>query len=334
MSNQKIQDYLFQRIREKLPPGQSLADTVSALLCISQDSAYRRIRGETLLVLEEASVLCRELNLSLDYLLQITENTVVFRNRERAVPNHNFKTFLKGVLYDLKQLQAAGEKSLIYVSKDLPVFYAFGQKATASFQYFTWMRNVFQHPDFLREPFSVNCLPPDVEALQQELLALYCKIPSIEIWSTETINSLLQALHHGVYTRLLTSNDRQAVAAALQQSLEHLQAQAAYGRKFLPGEDPRSKKENFQLFHNRMGLPNNTILTLHDGRKTVYLNYEALSYIDTSDEAFCNSVYEQLQDRMRRSTLISSVGEKQRNIFFNLLYAKLAQHVNNKKQPS
>ena len=47
MSALNIQNYLFQRIRERLPVDASLADIVAGLLYVSNDSAYRRIRGET-----------------------------------------------------------------------------------------------------------------------------------------------------------------------------------------------------------------------------------------------------------------------------------------------
>ncbi|MBA2329659.1 MAG: hypothetical protein H0V91_08575, partial [Flavisolibacter sp.] len=65
MATQLIQDTLFQRIKEKLSPNQSLADVISEILFVSNDSAYRRIRGETPLVLEEAQLLCQHFDISL-----------------------------------------------------------------------------------------------------------------------------------------------------------------------------------------------------------------------------------------------------------------------------
>jgi hypothetical protein len=335
MTRKRIQDYLFQRIRERLPTERSLVDTIAEALCISQDSAYRRIRGETLLVLEEASILCQQFNISLDHLLQLTEHSIVFRKPETGTSPRDFTTFLKGVLHELKALSTCQEKSLIYVSKDVPLFLQMCSKSVFSFHYYIWMRNVFQHPDFLQQPFSVQLLPADVESLGQELLSLYCKIPSTEIWCVESVNSILQQMNYCLHAGTMSREAMTEVSDGLHQALEHLQVQATYGRKFIPGEDPRSKKENFQLFYNRMGLSNNTILTCYDGKKTVYLNHESLSYIDTSDESFCDEVHQQLQDNMRRSTLISSVSEKQRNIFFNALYAKLPRYrFNNAKMAS
>jgi molybdopterin-guanine dinucleotide biosynthesis protein A len=207
-------------------------------------------------------------------------------------------------------------------------------KAVLAFRYFFWMRNVFQHPGFVRQTFSLRHLTPDIEALGQELFAAYCKIPSIEIWSVESINGILLQMHYYVKAGVMTKKDMQEVSAGLYQVLEHLQTQAAYGCKFLPGDNPHSKKENFQLFYSRMGVANNTVLATSEGKRKVYLNYEALSFIDTTDEAFGNKVYEQLQMNMRRSTLISRVSEKQRSIFFNILYAKLLRYETQNRKPA
>ena len=57
MTTTLAQDFLFQRIKEMLPQHVSMVDVVSEVLHVSSDSAYRRIRGETPLVLEEAKQL-------------------------------------------------------------------------------------------------------------------------------------------------------------------------------------------------------------------------------------------------------------------------------------
>jgi hypothetical protein len=160
-------------------------------------------------------------------------------------------------------------------------------------------------------------------------VAAYNSVPSTEIWSVESINGILLQVAYYVQAGLMSRDDMQQVYAGLRHTLEHLQLQAAYGCKFMPGEDPRSKKENFRLFFNRMGVDNNTILTTGEGQRRVYLNYDALSYIETTDEGYCQIVHEKLQSNMRRSTLISSVSEKQRNMFFNTLYGKLPLMENN-----
>jgi hypothetical protein len=140
---------------------------------------------------------------------------------------------------------------------------------------------------------------------------------------------LLQVAHY-TESGVMTSDEAAEVYEGLQKTLDHLQLQAASGCKFLPGTTAGGRKENLQLFYNRTGLGDNTILTTFDKKKMVYLNYDALNYIITTDEAFCNQVEEQLQVIMRRSTLISTVSEKQRSIFFNSLYEKIPTTLANK----
>lgn len=323
MPEKKIQEYLFQRIREILPAGRSLVDTVAEVLCVSPDSAYRRIRGETLLVLEEARILCRQFNLSLDQLLELSGESVVFQNIKLQTQTDDFKGYLQGILRQINHLNTFENKSIVYVTSDVPVFHQFSSPAFFAFRYFFWMKTMFQHPDFSNRKFSLDCLTPEIESLGREILTVYNKIPSVEIWNTESINSTLSQVNYYYNSDLMTREEMFAVQAGVRHMLEHLQVQAEYGCKFLPGEKAGGKKENFQLFYNRVGLGDNAIMTLHDGGKTFYLNYDSLNYLLTTDEAFCNEVYQKMQTIMRRSTLISSVSEKQRNIFFNTLYAKI-----------
>jgi hypothetical protein len=95
------------------------------------------------------------------------------------------------------------------------------------------------------------------------------------------------------------------------------------GCKFSPGENPQFKKSNFKFFYNRVMLGDNTILAITDHVKTVFLIFDVLNYMTTADDTFCNDTFQGLQNLMKRSTQISSVSEKQRNIFFNILIAKI-----------
>lgn len=72
------QQLFFNHIRSKLPSHLSFVDEVAELLNISNDSAYRRIRGEKPLGLDEVQVLCDKYQVSLDQLLRIKTDTVIF----------------------------------------------------------------------------------------------------------------------------------------------------------------------------------------------------------------------------------------------------------------
>jgi hypothetical protein len=120
-----------------------------------------------------------------------------------------------------------------------------------------------------------------------------------------------------------SDTDVQTIYDALQEVIEHLRQEAETGCKFYPGENPDFQKSNFQFYYNRVILGDNTIMSLLNGKKVLYLNYDVLNYMVTQDEKFCNDVYMKLQNLMRRATILSNVSEKQRNMFFNTLLKKI-----------
>ena len=327
MRGKPIQEVLFQHIKEILPVGVSLVDVISGLLHISPDSAYRRIRGETPLVLNEAQVLCHHFHLSLDQLLQFQNHSVVFQSVQIDNAGYTFENYLLGILENLKQIAACRQKQALYLSKDIPFFHHFSFKPLFAFRYFFWMKSILQHPDFTALPFSMHCLPPAVEKLGKEILQLYNAIPSIEIWNTECVNSCIaQVEYYREAGYIESDSDVEAIYEALKQTIEHVKNQAEAGCKYLPHEKPDVKKPNFDLYFNRVVLGDNTIMVLADGKKILYLNYDVLNYMVTRDEAFCNDTYAKLQLLMRRATILSNVSEKQRHIFFNMLLKKIPQH--------
>jgi hypothetical protein len=330
MLGTNIQDYLFQRIREKLAPSASLVDVVSDLLNVSTDSAYRRIRGETPLILEETAILCRHFSLSLDTLLSISSSTVAFTPIELNNSLYSFEQYLQDILKSFKYIDSHGQKNITYLTKDVPLFYHFMQRPLFAFRYFFWMKSILQHPDFIGLKFSLDYLPSHIERTGQEILKLYNQIPSTEIWNTECVNSVIGQIEYYREAGYFNSDeDVEMVYDALRKTLDHLKDQAEYGCKFLPGENPLSKKSNYGLFYNRVVLGDNTILVETDEKKTLYLIYDVLNYMVTQDERFCQEVYAKLKMLIRRGTIISNVSEKQRSVFFNILLRKIPVRVTN-----
>ncbi|HVG14925.1 MAG TPA: hypothetical protein VM935_08190, partial [Chitinophagaceae bacterium] len=110
---------------------------------------------------------------------------------------------------------------------------------------------------------------------------------------------------------------------SLAEVVEHIRSQAQYGCKYLPGENPDLKQNNYKLFYNHVVIGDNTILVSLNGKKTVYINYDVLNYMTTEDENFCNETSDKMQTLMRRATILSDASEKQRNIFFNTVLKKI-----------
>ena len=326
MAGDLAQDYLFQRIREMIPQHISLVDAVSEILNVSNDSAYRRIRGETLLVLEEAHRLCKHFQLSLDQSLNLKNNSTLFQTNYINSSHYTFENYLKDLYNQLKQVEGFIHKEIFFLIKDLHIFANMLSVPFFAFRYFFWNKSIIANTEYATKGFNPDCLSEEMKTLAEEMARIYCRIPSTEIWNTEAINSvILQVEYYKESGFFSSAADIKIIYDSVEEILYHLKEQAELGVKFYPGENPSMKKQNLRFFYNRVILGDNTILVTTDHIKTVYLNYNVLNYMVTRDERFCNNTYSEIETLIRRSTMISDTGEKQRNIFFNILISKIQE---------
>jgi hypothetical protein len=324
MDTDQSQEFLFQQIKELLPPQVSMVEAVSEILHVSSDSSYRRIRGETPLVLHEAKQLCDHFHISLDQLLDVQSGATMFQNVRIDYEAYNYEQYLKGLIQQAQQLRNFFHAELSYLSKDVPIFHNFYFKPLIAFRYFFWMKTMQLDPGFASRHFDFNCITPQIESLSQELLREYQCVPSTEIWNTESINSAISQIEFYKDSGYFSSAaDIKTVYEALEETIQHMKVQAEFGCKFMPGENPQMKKTNFRFFFNRVILGDNTILVTTDSTRTAYLNYGLLNYIVTKDEAFCKDCYDDIENIKKRSTLLSQTSERQRNIFFGILLSKI-----------
>ena len=326
MTGELAQDFLFQRIREMIPQHISLVDAVSEILNVSNDSAYRRIRGETPLVLEEAYRLCNHFHFSLDQSLNVNNNSTLFQTNYINSTHYTFENYLKDLYQQLKQIEGFIHKEIFFLTKDLHIFANMLSEPFFAFRYFFWNKSIMANKEYVTKAFNPDCLSPEIKALAGEMAKIYSRIPSTEIWNTEAVNSIILQVEYykemGIFS---SAADIKVIYDSVEETISHLKEQADLGVKFYPGENPSMKKQNLRLFYNRVILGDNTILVTTDHIKTVYLNYNVLNYMVTRDERFCSNTYSEIETLLKRSTMISDAGEKQRNIFFNILTSRIQE---------
>jgi len=124
-STDPIQVTLFQIIKEKLPTNVSFVHEISELLGISYDSAYRRIRGEKELSLEELKILCQQYRISLDMLFSVESQNIIFNSLAIGEQGCSFIQWLTTILNEIKDIHSCRQKEIFYSAKDIPIFHFF-----------------------------------------------------------------------------------------------------------------------------------------------------------------------------------------------------------------
>ncbi|TMI83911.1 MAG: hypothetical protein E6H10_07020 [Bacteroidetes bacterium] len=315
MNATDLQQQLFNHIKASQPPHISLADELCDLLDISYDSAYRRIRGEKPLSLSELKLVCEKFNLGLDQVLQLNSDTVVFRSNDIHEEVRDLKLYLEGLLQQVTYFNQF-EQRRMYLLAIVPEI--------AAFKCFFWMKHILQDPKLSGTKFSNKViLFPEILELTKKLTKEYAQIDSVELWNEETVRSTLRQIRYYRDAGLFeTKEDADIIYHAFNELLDHIQNMAEQGAKFMKGESDLLKRGSFQLFVNELILGNNTYILQLNGKTTTFINYAVLKYISTQDVRFCDNIFRSFQNLVSRSTLISNVGEKDRNAFFNLLRAE------------
>jgi hypothetical protein len=320
MEQGEQQKKFFQHIKSVLPANISLVDEIAELLNISIDSSYRRIRGEKSISFEEIQALCKHFHISFDRLMDIHSDCTVFYGKNIDNDNFVFENYLKEILFNLKQFSKANHKMLYYEAQDIPLFHHFQFPELAAFKYFFWMKSVFYYPAYNKMHFE-DCEFKDILIeTGKEIIQVYNQIPSAELWVHETINSSIRQIEYYTYTGVIKNKDTIALLYhQLQLLIEHIREQAEQGEKFLIGEQPKGNKNNYQLYYNEVYLGHNAILVETDGILTSFINHAVLNFMFTHDDSFCQYSKEAMVRNMKKSILISTVSEKERNQFFNKL---------------
>ena len=88
------------------------------------------------------------------------------------------------------------------------------------------------------------------------------------------------------------------------------------GLKFGIDKSENSDSGSFQLYLNEVVLPDNTIIVKKGENITTYLSHDVMNYLITTNKGFSQSTHSTISNVLKRSSLISKVSERERNIFF------------------
>jgi len=325
MEPNELQQQFFNELKSLIPPHISMVDELTELLKLSYDSVYRRIRGEKPLALNELRQICSHYHISLDQILQLQNDTVVFRAPDI---NHNglpFEEYLKEMLKDLKVFNSFQQRKMYYLCKDMTFFHFYLFPEFAAFKTFFWIKTILNSALYNHKLFSVSEFSfKDCFAIGQQIIEEYNKIPSVELWNFESISSSINQIQYyqdsGMFA---TRKDFECVVDSLERTLNHLQLQAEKGRKFMPGQSDLSFKAPLQFYVNEVILGNNTIIVELDNVRQSFITYNVLNYLVTKDPRFNEKSFTTFNNILSRAILISETGEKERNKFFRSLKEKV-----------
>jgi len=315
---QTIQIQFLDRVNDLIPRDTSLVQELSDLLEISTDSAYRRMRGETLLSIDEIIILCDHFNISFDAFSKKETGLVTFRYSTIESKPESFMAYLKSIYDDLLIISQAKMPRIIYAGGDIPVFHHYRFPHIAAFKMFYWMRSIMNIPEMENTMFSVDAVDEEVTGLAQKIIELYSLVPSVEIWTDTTIHSTLKQIDYywesGMFSH---ADDAVQVCESLREVMMNIRKMAENSAKYKNNAQPLGMPEkNYEMYFSDIEITNNCVLVDLEKLKAVYLGHFSFYTMTTTNETYCLKTEEWLNSLIKRSTLISGIAEKQRYQFF------------------
>ncbi|HEY4206657.1 MAG TPA: helix-turn-helix domain-containing protein [Puia sp.] len=125
MGTENVQVSFFQHIKALLPPHLSLVDEIAELLNLSNDSAYRRLRGEKPLSFDELQKICGHFKISLDQFFHLQSNSIVFTGQVAGQGAFDYEQYLLDILRNVQLMNSFPSKEMYYLNKDVPIFHYF-----------------------------------------------------------------------------------------------------------------------------------------------------------------------------------------------------------------
>lgn len=309
-------------LKNLVPKNVNLARDLMDLLDISQDAAYRRLRCETAISLDETVKICLHYSIPLEALNNEVQDVVTFQFHEVNSKPETFQAYLKNLGNQLKAFKRQEASHIHYAAEDVPVFYHFGFPELTEFKLMYWMKSILNvsELEMTHLPFSSGELLGEIDYL--EMYQSYSEIPGTEIWTSETIESTLHQVRFywdaGFFKNALAAH---TVLDQTKQMVMRIAKQAEIAQKI--DSKGASTGVPFHLYLCDLMIGNNSIYVTSGDTAISFIGYNTFNSILTRNEAFNKQHYLWIENLKRKSIQISGMAEKIRNQFFKAQIQKI-----------
>jgi hypothetical protein len=315
-----IQKAFLARVKSVVPSNVSFVDELAELLNTSNDSAYRRLRAETLLSIDEIAMICAHFKVPFETETQTNSSNVNFNYFKLDGKEDNFKHWLVTMCDNVKRISETPESSILYAADDIPIWHHFFDDELTAFKIFYWLKNIVNVEVYNGKKYHASLVDVNLVNAAKGLLKYYNHCQSTEIWSEDTINSSIKQIEYFWESGYFETKEQALkICDCLTACIKNLESKAESESKEGNGI------KNFRLFQSEIMIGNNSIIVDLNGNKLAFLSNNTFNMMSTTTPDFVEENERWVNNLLRKSIQISAVSEKQRNRFFKGMYDKLEQ---------
>lgn len=309
-----IQNKLLNDIKDKSEG--KLVDVLIDTLHISLDSAYRRIRLEKILTLDEIIKISNTFNISIDHLISHDSSDSVLFSFPFKSSQFDLKEYFEKILTHLKKVKDANGV-MYYSAKDIPIFHFFQDKKLLAFKFHYWLNTMNHKDEMMQKEFNYDFLPASIAELTKKIYTIYTQINTHEIWNYETLTRSSSQITYYYEMGIIDKTQANELQTRLIDFINHIENECKLGKKYFIDNEPMSTEENYQFYYNEIMAADNSIYAEYGNTKESFLPHIVLNYMVTDNVQYSEYNKSVFDTVINKSTLITKVNEKDRRRFFN-----------------
>ena len=313
------QRQFFDEITQKLDVKTSFPFLLSEILNISLDSAYRRLRGQTPLILPEIIKICEHFDATFSLGGSQTGNGhVKFFYKSlcgKKDPLEDLTVCLKDLNEKLRSVRKLPETTVYLTLTDLPIFYFANYPMLAKFRLKVWFNEMIGHNinDKINYQDQFSQLISILASIQDNLDGAR----RVEIWSDHTINNLIESiLYYYQAGEFACKSEAITLLDQLCLLLEDMY------------KTIDSTEKEFDVYWSEVELSNSYLITEAMGSKFSMIKLFSINSIFTHEPIIYDDIKRWIDLRIQNSVLISRSNKKQRHLFFARMMDKVKQNRN------
>ncbi|MDR1403577.1 MAG: hypothetical protein LBJ60_07760 [Tannerellaceae bacterium] len=209
----KINKLVISEILKNIPRNINPVNYLSDILCISNKSVYRRIKGEIPFTITEVLKLSDKLNFSIDQILDhgdMHRASFILQSDNSNSPEESFYRMLS---YYHKLMLASNKATYVesFVTLNhIPVLFTVFFERLFKFSYYQWMHH--SHTNSIKYHFKDAIMPPRILSLQKEIIASAVYTGNITyILDSNMYLSTLKEISYYYNCKLITDKELESI---------------------------------------------------------------------------------------------------------------------------
>ena len=326
MDGYRLQIILFDLIRERVKDPKNWIDEIAAHLNLSKSAVYKKVNATSSLSLEELSNLLVEYDISFDQLIRPDQPNLTFTFPYMTRQIKSFLDYLSPLKQNIELFSRLPNNKVTYATHELPVFYWLMNRDVCYFKMYSFARTLWEIDGYKDLKFDLKSFSGEQVIMKEatEIARYFVDMPSTEMWNENLLGNTLNQIKYFANSGLFEDlDDALSLCDSIKDVINHVEAMAAAGKKFLPGTEPTENHSDFQLYHNEIAHTNNTVLVESGATQAVFSTYDSPNFIISQDETLIDYTRGWFERIKQHSLPVYKEAKRSRMYLFNQIRKRI-----------